>query len=396
MDCRLPVPATSPDRAGRLALGGFAATLLTGFAVPGLAAILLPLVVVSAGHRPFRVGEVVACQNWGMLTAPLFGLAADRIAGVRPMLVFGLALTAGAFAGLALERGLPALLASGLLLGMGTGATTMLALLLVTRTSTACDWGGRVAALQWLGAVGTVAGLATAGLVGARSGMLIACASLMPAMALAWPRGRGGVRVADRAMAGGGCAPTFATFLLAWFVVCVSIATFASLYPIVMERRFAVGVGASSLVMAAATLASLPLNKVAGRWEPVTALLAGAGLRCTALAGLAGLSLAHARNPVAALLCVALFQSVWPFLGVGSYSLAAMLSPGASGLALGLFAATGAAGSGVGALLAGSVADAFGYSDVFPAAATVAVVAFGCGMLLRSSGRDAVSSERAG
>ena len=376
------IPATDPDRARALETW-FLAYLVFGFTVPGLTAILLPLVVVDAGHRPFRVGAVVACQNWGVLSAPLWGWAADRFAAWRPTFALGLGITAAGFAGLAFERSLSALLACGVMLGIGTGACGTLAILLVTRTAPPGLWSRKLAALQWLGGVGTVAGLATAGVVGARVGMVLAGLLTLPAIVLAWstPVGRLEPPVVTRAD-GKGHLAVFGVFLLAWFLLSVSIATFASLYPITMHRRFGVDVGPSSFVMAAATLVGLPLYALAGRLEPARVFASGALCRCVALLGLAAMSLAHDLDPVAALVCAALFQAVWPLLGVGSSALAATLTPRGKGAAIGVFQATGAIGSGAGALLAGLIADVAGYRNVFPAAAAVAILAVATSLLL--------------
>ena len=392
MACSPPIPATSPDRPRALETW-FLAYLVFGFTLPGLTAILLPLVVVEAGHRPFRIGAVVACQNWGLLTAPFWGWTADRFAAWRPTFAFGLGLTAAAFAGLAFERRLPLLLASGVLLGIGSGACNTVAILLVTRTARPSLWSGKLATLQWLGAVGTVAGLATAGLVGARAGMILAGLLTLPAILLAClPRTPCPEPAAAKPIHRQGHLALFAMFLLAWFLLSVSIATFSSLYPITMHRRFGVEVGPSSIVLAAATFVSLPLYGLAGRLDPVSMFASGVLGRCTALFGLAALSLAHDRNPLAALVCAALFQAVWPLLGVGSSALAATLTPPGKGAAIGLFQATGAIGSGAGALLAGSMADLYGYRNVFPAAAAVAILAVLISLLLgrlhRRAGSD--------
>ena len=371
----------------------FIAFLMFGFAVPGLSAILLPLVVIDAGHRPFRVGAVVAFQNWGIVLSPLWGWAGDRFAARRAIFLGALATLSTALLGLAFGRSLSSLLACGFLLGVGTGACNTLAVLLVIKTTSPHEWGSKLAALQLLGAVGTVMGLAMAGFIGPRSGMLAAAFLAMLAVAIASARPIG--EPADRSPQHPMQAPpagatrwvAFALFLQAWFLLSVSVAAFAALYPITMAETFGVGVRWSSTVMAAATLASLPLYGLTGRGiarlGPMKLFLAGAATRCLALAGMTLFSLARHDAATPALWCAVLFQAAWPLIGVASSDLAAVLAPRGRGTAVGVFQAAGAVGSGAGALLGGSVADLYGYPDVLRLATIVAIASMMCGLVLR-------------
>ena len=70
-------------REDALVAGAF---LIYGALVPGLTVILLPVIVVEAGHRPFRIGAIVAALSAGSLFSPMWGWIADRMrASVVPL-----------------------------------------------------------------------------------------------------------------------------------------------------------------------------------------------------------------------------------------------------------------------------------------------------------------------
>jgi len=98
--------------------------LLVGLIVYGLGAMLMPLVVTAAGHRPFRVGAVIACQNAGLLSAPMWGSLMDRFGRHRSILIVGCLLIASGFMGLTLYTILSCLPGSAFCIGAGTAATT--------------------------------------------------------------------------------------------------------------------------------------------------------------------------------------------------------------------------------------------------------------------------------
>ncbi len=378
----------------------YASNAAVGFAVPGLAAIIIPLIVVRTGHEPIRVAAVVAAQNWGVLLAPVWGWLADR-ERVRPAVLFaGLLCIAAGFAGLASTRSLWLLLGASFAIGTGTGAFNTTAIILITRFRPVCEWGPRLAWLQTFGAIGTTAGLGAAGLIAPRTGAAVAMVLMLAAAPMAManvnsplmrtlkdrrPGPAAQVIDPDR-------APGFALFLAAWFFLSLAVSVFASLYPITMQQSFGVSVRASSSAVAAATLVSLPLCMGAGvlvaRLGSARVLLLGLLFRFGALLGLVLIGLAHAGPWLPAILLAALFQAVWPLLGVASNDLAASLAPFGRGVAIGVFNAVGALSSGIGALLAGLMAELFGYQHVIGLAAGMALVAVLLGLgLLRSHRR---------
>jgi MFS family permease len=368
--------------------------MAVGFAVPGLAAILVPLVVVDAGHRPFRIGAVIAMQNWGILLAPVWGWAADRLAAHRFLFVAGLIAISLGFAGFSAETRLSLLLLSSLLVGIGTGICSTVATLLITEFQPPTDWGMRLGWLQLFAAAGTMVGLSVAGRVDVREGMTLAAVLMLVSVPVAIQR-----QPAAKAMA---CRQTrpplqpaidsrrelgvFGLFLASRVLFSLAVSTYASLYPIMMAHLFGVSVRLSSMTVGIATFVSLPFYAASGRLmrlcNTARLLVGGMLIRCTALAGLTVLGVWHLAPIIPVLGLAGLFQAIWPLIGVASSDLAATLRPGREGMAVGSFNAAGALASGCGALLSGLVADMFGYRHVCELASGAAFAALACTSVL--------------
>lgn len=374
--------------------GWYLSYTAVGLAVPGLAAILIPLVVVDAGHRPFRIGAVIAMQNWGILLAPVWGWAADRFAAHRFLFVVGLITISSGFAGLSVETGLFSLLTSSLLVGIGTGICNTTATLLITEFQSPADWGMRLGLLQLFAAAGTMIGLFMASRVGVREGMTLAAILMLVSVPLAFQR-RAAVRGTDkqprllimrsRVISRAGLR-VFVLFLASWFLFSLAISIYASLYPIMMAHLFGIGVHLSSMTVGIATFVSLPFYAASGRLVrfcgPARLFVGGILIRGAILAGLTSLGLLHLAPILPVLGLAGLFQAIWPLIGVASNDLAAMLAPGSEGAAIGTFNAAGALASGCGALLSGLMADTFGYRHVCELAAGVSLAALVCGVVL--------------
>ena len=373
-----------------------------GFLVPGLSSILLPLLIVDAGHRPFRVGAVVAAQNWGILSAPLWGWFADRRNAHRSTLLLGLLCLGLGFATFGEARGLLVLLSASLLIGLGTGACSTVANLLVVEFSSASDWSGGISQLQLCGACGTLIGFGVAGRLPTANLAAGAAALVLPAALLAVcfvPRRAPGMpRPALQPMAmlrnadfkglspQAGWGSRLALFLLTWSLFSLAVSAFSSLYPIMMLRAFGIHLRMSVDAIAMATLLSLPLYVVSGRLVcrcgTVRIIVVGIMCRVMALGALAALIALHRTAVPPVLLLVGAFQMVWPLIGVASNELAAVLAPQSEGLAIGLFNAAGAFSSGLGAMLSGLIAQVSGYRSVSAWAAAIALIALACSFLL--------------
>ena len=311
---------------------------LFGFLVPGLASILLPLLVVDAGHRPFRVGSVIAAQNWGILLAPIWGWYADRCRSYRTILVTGLLCISGGFAIFSVARSLSALFGASFLIGVGTGACSTVASILVVGTSPVAEWGTGIGRLQLCGAVGTVLGLMVAGRMPAAEAAIFGSILALPAIVLGvWrspsrlspdPRPVERYRT-DRGTGDGrgffghtGRQIPFALFLLTWSLFSLAVSAFSALFPVTMFRAFGLHVRVSVDTIAAATLLSLPLYGLAGRLVSrhgaVRVFAAGIFVRFLSLMMLAALTVLHSTTALPVLLLVGMFQGIWPLQRTGS------------------------------------------------------------------------------
>ncbi len=383
-----------------------------GFLVPGLSSILLPLLVVDVGHRPFRVGSVVAAQSWGMLLAPVWGWYAGRFRSYRTLLVMGLLCLGCGFAAFSVARSLPALFGASFVIGVGTGGCGTVASLLIVDANPVGEWGRGIGRLQLWGAAGTILGFAVAGRMPADDAALLGCILVVPAIMLAARRlpphpltdGRQAIRHGRVVDEGSGVPgrhvrpPLFALFLVTWSLFSLAVSAFPALFPITMFRAFSVRVHVSVDTVAIATMISLPLYGVAGRLVgrhgAVRIFAAGVLIRLLCLAMLAALTALHWQTMLPVLLLVGLFQGIWLLLGVSSSELAALLAPGPEGTAMGLFNATGAFASGIGAMLSGLVADVSGYRSIGVWAAGVALLAFALSLMLTRSVTVGIQPDR--
>jgi DHA1 family tetracycline resistance protein-like MFS transporter len=390
-----------------------------GALASGLAVILIPLVVTGSGRTASQIGAVIAAQNVGALFAPLWGWIADRLRAYRAIFFSGFALLAFGFLGFTLVHGMGAWLLSAFLVGFGTGASNTVASLFVVEFTAKSEWSERIGWLQTFNALGSVVGMAVAGLLEPRMGTLLSALLVMPAIMVGgWglpvPGGpfhfprlhlhgadlahmlrRGGPnamsvvahlhrpRRSDVAALGAAFSSAFGTFLVGWFFFSLAISAFSSLYPVLMTKSFGIAVTTSAMLMSVATAASIPLYNLAGRLaarhRPGKVLAIGIGGRIVALAGLALVAYTQpsfALVPV--LLIYALFQGIWPLLGVAANDLAADLAPFGEGTAMGLFNAAAAIASALGAVVGGVVADLFGFASVPVLAAVGASIALLC------------------
>lgn len=316
------------------------------------------------------------------------------------------------FVGFSLLSGIGAWTGAAYLIGFGTGASNTVASLFVVEFTPQPEWSQRISWLQTFNAAGSVLGMAAAGLLVPRFGMMVAALLTLPAIAIGGiglpvPSGRlhfphiltgkelaalvrhGGPnaaavymhhwRPAHLLQLPGDVATPFGLFLLGWFAFSLGVSAFGSLYPVLMQNSFAVPAGAAAVLMSIATAVSIPLYNSAGRFATRSGapMVLGVGYkgRLVAMAGMA--ALAYIRPGFSfwgAVVLFALFQGIWPLLSVASNDLAASLAPFGEGPAMGLFNAAAAIASAFGAVAGGAVADRFGYSAV-PLFAALAIIA---------------------
>jgi MFS family permease len=406
----------------------YGAYAILGALASGLAVIAIPMVVIGDGGNATEIGTAIAAQNIGALFAPVWGAVADKTKYYRFIFFTGFILIGLGFLDLSALTGLAAWTGGAFLIGFGTGASNTVAALFVVEFTPRTEWPQRISWLQTFNAGGSVIGMALAGLLAPRLDTLFAAILVIPALILggrglpiplgpfhapqphvpnldlphvlhrAGPNGATVAtalhrpRLADFLRLGGALRSGFGLFLLCWFLFSLAVSSFASLYPVLMEKSFAISVAQSSLLMSIATGLSIPLYNYAGRLigrrGPPAVLGIGIAGRMIALAGLAAVAFADpswAMLPV--LLLFGLYQGIWPLLSVASNDLAAGLAPFGEGAAIGLFNAVAAIASATGAVAGGKVADLFGYPAVSLFAAVVALLSLACvGALTRTRG----------
>jgi MFS family permease len=411
----------------------YGAYAILGALASGIAVIAIPLVVTGGGGTATVIVTAIAAQNIGALFAPFWGAVADRSKAYRVIFFLGFILIGLGFLVLSAVQGLPAWTGGAFLIGLGTGASNTVASLFVVEFTPKEEWGQRISWLQTFNALGSVLGMALAGLLAPRLDTLLAALLVIPAIIMG---GRGLPVPASRFFSPrphlhpaemlhlmhrsgpnaasvmahfhrptlaafrtlrGPLSSGFGVFLLCWFLFSMAVSSFASLYPVLMEKSFSVSVAQSSLLMSIATGLSIPLYNFAGRLVtrrgPVAALGIGIAGRMIGLLGLGTVGFLHvgwAMLPV--IILFGLYQGIWPLLSVASNDLTAGLAPFGEGAAMGLFNATAAIASAVGAVLGGKVADDFGYPAVSLFAGGVAILALACVLALLRRGASAAAA----
>jgi MFS transporter, DHA1 family, tetracycline resistance protein len=406
----------------------YVAYAILGALASGSAVILIPLAVVSRGGSATQIGAAIAAQNVGALFAPFWGWASDRFKDYRPIFFGGFLLIAAGFLSFALLKDAKILLVGALLIGLGTGAANTVACLFVVEFTPAKEWGQRISWLQTFNAIGSVLGLAGAGLLRPQLGMLVSALLVIPALLVGgWglpvPGGKFHVPhvKATRALLAGVArrvepltgwlhpfhfsdlkelgtvfATSFGVFLTAWFFLSFAVSSFSSLYPVLMLKSFGLTVAKSALLISVATALSIPLYNFAGRLTnrrgPAAVLSIGIGVRFLALGGLWLVGIFHMASPlILVVILFGSFQGIWPLLSVASNDLSATLAPFGKGAALGLFNAAAAIASAGGAIAGGAVAERFGYpsASLFAACGTAVALAFVFSLSRRPSSRGA-------
>jgi MFS family permease len=399
----------------------YGAYAILGALASGLAVIAIPLVVTDAGAPPSTIGAVIAAQNVGVMLAPFWGALADRTHAYRTVFFTGFALIGLGFLDFSFLSGFAFWLAGAFLLGLGTGASNTVAALFVVEFNPKSEWSSRISWLQTFNAVGSVFGMAFAGLLAAHWTTLVAAFLVIPAIILGGrglpvPGGPlhiphlraqliegelsqmlhrsgpnaasvvGQVRLPPLAELKAFIHPlhsAFGLFLLAWLLFSLAVSSFGSLYPVLMRTGFGIEPARSAMIMSIATALSIPLYNFAGRLAarkgPVSTLRLGTLTRAVALAGLGVIAYLHVGWAVLPVIVLfGSYQGIWPLLSVSSNDLAADLAHFGEGTAMGLFNATAAIASALGAIAGGQVAQHFGYAAVCLFAAAGIVLSLAC------------------
>jgi len=383
----------------------------------GMLPLLLPLSAGGSTHA----GLIVGVMNLAGVSAPFWGHLADRRRLHRQVLLAGMLAAFVALLAMPTDIGLPLKTVFAAILGVGFAAANTVANMFIVEVRPPDEWDERIGALQALSGVGQVLGLLLAGVIGGRFALAYGVAAALVAasvpMALLTLRG---IRVpvpVPRAMAaahpplggeGWGGSPErmfhistwkglgrllcelempFARLMIVWFVAFIAIGAVFTMLPLALIRVFGVSTGLPATTYAFAAAASLvvyPLvTRLSKRRSAGFALQAGFALRAIAIALLAvsflwgpgGMSDGIPAAVPLALAGFVVLVVAWPLLGVSGTALAAQLAPGEKGEALGLFNASTALASAIGAFLGGWAMDVVGYGTVCMVAAVIVALA---------------------
>ncbi len=388
---------------------------LLGIVMAGLVPMLVPLIVSGSGSAGY-VGLVMGALSLGGLTAPLWGLLADRLRWHRWLLTGGL-LAIGTAAGLfGFSASLGVWLGLALLLGLGATAAGTVASLFVVEAHPRDEWDQRIGALQSFWGGGQVAGLVLAGFLSnshRAAGLLIAAGLAALATLVAgfttrtpagpprnvavrphlarhgeWAFGFPSSRVHHLSadifrQLGPMLRSPFGLFLIVWLTGFTGSSAFIALYPVVMQQAYGIAPACGAASFAVAAVLGLPLYAVAGRWcehaSPGKVFRSGLSLRFLAMLGLAiSAYLPEQTHAWTALVCFTGSVLAWSFLSVSGTALAAQLAPGGEGTGLGIFNATGALAGVIGASVGGWAAQQWSYSVVV----WISLVGLGLALLL--------------
>ena len=344
----------------------------------------MPLEVVEVQGSPANVGVIMAAIGAGMMTSPVWAHLAFRFSCHKILMVLASAGTGLALVGFDASDNLGDWMGCGFLTGCCVAASFTLAnIVIVTRYPE--ETKERIGWLQTLITAGTVAGLVVAGAVqhmpfqagvwaGALTSSLAAVLAAVSAPNLAQPQRLGEAEPRPPMQWTG----PYLALLLLWFFSNCGAAGLTALYPLVMLTEFEIPANTSAYVMAGATAVSTFLflfaSKTLRALGKIKLMILSLSGRMLAMFALALLS--YQEFPGRDTLALTLFSIVgllWPFLSVAATLLAAELAATKSrGLAY--FDGSAALAHLTGPVVAGYLANSFGYESVLLlAAGTIAV-----------------------
>jgi MFS family permease len=372
-----------------------------GFTVYGGVLFLIPLHVLDQGGTPGDTGAVVALIGLLGLVGPFVGGVADRFRAYRSLHILALVLVAlGALVFAYADSDLEWLVAAGLV-GLGTSGTLVMNTTFVVGSGLDHETQAKKLALlqlslpagQVLG-LAVVALLATVGLGIAWIFVVMAGAALVFAVLMSFLNAAPARRlrpvpsrmdlvdeqaVRSRVSLRTVLISQFGLALALTFLLMLSSEGIESQYATYMESVFRIDPEQSAGALSVIMLASIPLYLVAGRWTarsgPKVPFVAAGAVR--ALAGF-GLLMLPGSAGWLALGFYALIMFALPFFELTAAILASKTSPIGQGAGQGGSMAAYALGAIVGAILAGWLAEHYGFASL----AVIAVVAAGTATVL--------------
>lgn len=357
-----------------------------GFVAYGGIMFLIPLHVLAEGGTPGDTGSVVALIGLLGLAGPFIGSLADRFNAYRSLQITSLGLTALAALMFAFAREPLLWLVAAGLLGLGMSGTVVINTTFVVGAGFDHETqSGKLALLQLSLPAGQVLGLAAvSGLAAADLSIrtilvILGIAGLVFTVGVAFLNRAAAQRVVSAA------APTshpdaqstprvslrsvllsqFGLVLALTFLVFASSEAIESQYASYMGAVFGIDPEVSAAALSVIMLITIPLYLVAGRWTansgPRIPFLVSAAARAGAGFGL--LLLPGSAWPVA-LILFGITMFVFPLFELTAAVLVSQTSPIGQGAAQGGSMAAYAMGSIVGAIVAGWMAEKFGFASL--------------------------------
>ncbi len=415
----------------------YAAYFLLGIVTSGLVPVLLPLMIgVVSGHLS-TVAYVMGSYDIGLLSAPLWGLAAEKQHMYRSLFVGGFVLAAIAVAAFPETHTLVGWLVAAFLLGAGASGSATIASLFIVNFTPRDEWEPRIGVLQSFNGSGQVVGLllASAFSHGAYDvGLWLAAAMLAPALPLGllglpvvssiaakdhvpqrayrrldiralavFPRvnlpSGFGYHIHGSVLQGIRHLPDtlgtpFSRFLLSWFFLGLGVAGFFTYFPLFLAHSYGLAGYLSSLIYATAAALGIGLFVFASRWSAkygasivyqIGLWLRLGGFAILLITFFLPLDLKSAVSSIG----FAIVVLAWPILSVSGTGLAAYLTPFSEGAAMGLFNASLALATVIGAFLSGPLIAMFGYRAIVMMALFLIITAIPLGYRL-TEGRSKV------
>lgn len=384
----------------------YGAYLLLGIVTAGMLPVLLPLMMVAISHRLSSVAYVMGVFDLGLLTSPLWGMLAERFKLYRSLFFSSFIIAAVAIGVFPLLHSMIGWIIAAFVLGTGSAGASTLASLFIVDFYPQNEWEPRIGLLQSFNGAGQVIGLLLAAIFSHgqfNSGLWLAAILLIPALVIGGmglpiqrkPRNHDmhPHRLLDvRALAtfphinlpsgisfhmhhfnlrGLKHLPEilgtpFGRFILSWFLLALGVSGFFTYFPLMLEHGYGVNTHLTSSIYAVGAAIGIILFVIASHWAARfgsgKVYQIGLWLR---LVGFITLILPYfipgLPRLTFAIAGFFLIVITWPLLSVAGTGLAAVLASFSEGAAMGLFNASLALATVIGAFASGPLIAALGY-----------------------------------
>lgn len=395
-----------------------------GAVILGLAPIALPL-YVGLQRGPLDAGIIVAIFYLSQFFAPFLGSVADKLSLRHPLYITSYILIAFGCLAFPLNHALLVWIILAAIIGLGVALSNTITGMFIVEFHPKPEWDQRIGWLQTAYGTGQAAGLLLVACLGAHPGWALYLAALLMLPGLYFglrklpPKFRRTTpaekrpshwhpmqlrphSVVDilnyfhpfhqlrlRPLLTIGLRGGFPFYILTVFLIMLSIWLVFNLYPLLMLHAYHVSANMSSLyygIGATIGIFAYPLSgNLAKRIGDMPVFLIGALMVTVSWLGMACLAYLHTTLSHLLLpLFFILTPVAWSPLIVVGTAMAPKLSRLSSGEAIGVFNASVAIASFVGALLAGYVADRLGYIAVVWLAVLAILAGVGCIVVIRN------------